>query len=108
MKKFSYVEHIFEIVRVAEKLPCDIGEAWDRFRADVEAGEAHDYNTGDILEYFDFGYAGKLWNAMTKEEQEQAREDWRKVMRKPTGAYNHDLVIELHKAYREWEDKWTF
>lgn len=74
-KKFSYVTYAREIYEVANKLPCHPNEAWDRFRADVAAGRCTD-NTAGILDDFDFAAVGKVWNAMTEDEQQAARNEW--------------------------------
>ena len=107
MEKFSFLDHVFEIIRVAEELPTNIGEAWDRFRADVRSGKANEYNTGDTLEYFNFERAGEQWNAMTEAEKEAAIEEWQRVMQED-GVYKRKLVLSLINEYREWKRTWTF
>lgn len=97
---FSYVDYAWEIFTVAEGLPCDIGEAWDRFRADVGAGAAHDYNTAGLLPNFDFAAAGAEWDKLNTAGQQEARNEWYSVMKNDIGAYDRDKVIELVKLYR--------
>lgn len=93
MAKFSYLSYIYEITRLAVELPASFDEAWDRFRADVAAGQAHACNTAGLLPDFDFARAGKLWNSMTAQEQEQARETWRNFIRR-------DVQLALVEARR--------
>lgn len=93
MAKFSYLNHIYEITKLAAELPTNFSEAWDRFRADVASGAAHDYNTAGLLPDFDFARAGKLWNGMTAAEQENAREVWRNFL-------SRDMQLQLIEAYK--------
>lgn len=83
MAKFSYLNYLYEITMLAVEMPTNFSEAWDRFRADVAAGEAHDYNTGDVLKYFDFAAAGRKWNALTEAEQQAARNEWYQFLTRP-------------------------
>lgn len=107
MAKFSYIHHLFEVAAVAVETPCDFGEAWDRFRADVESGAGHDYNTGKACEYFDFALAGKIWNSMSEAEQQAARDEWYAYTQEG-GVYKTDLVRALCNGYRAWRDMaWT-
>ena len=74
-KKFSYVTYAREIWKVAQAIPCNLGEAWDRFRFDVRNEKCTD-NTAGVLDDFDFAAVGKVWNAMTEDEQQAARDEW--------------------------------
>lgn len=94
MEKFSYINYAWEIFTVAEKLPTNVNEAWDRFRADVASGEAHDYNTAGLLPEFDFAAAGAAWNALTDGEQQAARDEWYTI------SNNRNKVVELVMLYR--------
>ena len=93
MAKFSYLNCIYEITKLAAELPTNFDEAWDRFRADVASCAAHDYNTAGLLPDFDFAAAGKLWKGMSAEEQEQARGQWRNFL-------SRDMQLQLIEAYR--------
>lgn len=93
MAKFSYLNCIYEITKLAAELPTNFDEAWDRFRADVASGAAHDYNTAGLLPDFDFAAAAVLWKGMSAAEQEQAREQWRNFF---SGSMQRQLV----EAYR--------
>lgn len=104
MTKFSYTNYLHEITKLAVELPCDFGEAWDRFRADVAAGEAHDYNTANLLPEFDFKAAGEQWNAMTEAEQQTARNVWY-ALTQENGVYKPEIVQALVKAYKAGKEK---
>ena len=74
-KKFSYLDYLKEIYAVAGAIPCHPTEAWDRFRFDVRNERCTD-NTAGILDDFDFAAVGKVWNSMTEDEQQAARDEW--------------------------------
>lgn len=93
MAEFSYLNYLYEITKLAAELPTDFGEAWDRFRADVAAGKANDYNTAGLLPDFDFAEAGARWKSMTDAQQEAAREEWRSFL-------TRDLQLQLLAAYK--------
>ena len=92
---FSYIDHAWEIFTVAEGLPCDLGEAWDRFRADVADGKANDFNTAGLLPDFDFAAAGAAWDALDEDGQEAVRAQWRAF------AGDRARVLTLIGFYRE-------
>lgn len=91
--KFSYLDYTREITALAVELPTNFSEAWDRFRADVSAGEARDYNTGDVLKDFDFKSAGEKWDALTEVEQQQARDEWNDFL-------TREIELKLVEAYK--------
>lgn len=76
MKKFSYLDYVWEICAVCVALQCGPSEAYDRFRADVKAGEAKEYNTGDVLIGFDFSEASKRYHEMAPTEKSDAIDGW--------------------------------
>ncbi|MEG1758656.1 MAG: hypothetical protein RR235_09405 [Oscillospiraceae bacterium] len=49
-----------------------LSDAFDMFRADIIAGQALPYNTGDALPGFDFAAAKAEWEDMTKAERDSA------------------------------------
>ena len=49
-----------------------LSDAFDMFRADVRAGKALPYNTGDALPNFDFAKAKIKWDKLAKAEQDAA------------------------------------
>lgn len=49
-----------------------LSDAFDMFRADVRAGTALPYNTGNALPGFDFAKAKTEWDKLTKAEQADA------------------------------------
>ena len=65
MRNFSFLDYVIEIFTVSEKNEVDIGVGYDKFRADVEAGKALPYNTGDALPDFDFTSAKAKWDELT-------------------------------------------
>ena len=93
MAEFSYLNYLYGITKLAAELPTNLGEAWDRLRADVAAGKANDYNTAGLLPDFDFARAGRLWNGMSAAEQENAREVWRNFL-------SRDMQLQLIEAYK--------
>ncbi|HCS75371.1 MAG TPA: hypothetical protein DIW17_16045, partial [Clostridiales bacterium] len=68
-----YMEYI---IAIATRQHVDLGVAFDKFRTDIKFGQAHSYNTGDVLSGFDFAGVGAQWNALTKNEQKAAFEEW--------------------------------
>ena len=74
---FSFIDYTYEIWTVAEKREVDVGVAYDMFRADVAAGEALPYNTGDSLPDFDFAAAKEAWDDMDDEQQHAAFDAYR-------------------------------
>lgn len=75
MNKF-FINHLFDIFTVGQKMNVDVGVAFDMFRTDVRFGEAHNYNTGDALPGFDFAAAKTEWDKLDEAEQKQAIEDY--------------------------------
>lgn len=80
MKKF-FINRLFDIFTVSKALTkdgytCDASEAFLRFKADVEAGKAEVYNTGDALPGFDFAGAKAAWEKLSEADQKQAIEDY--------------------------------
>lgn len=80
MNKF-FINHLFDIFTVGKTLSkdgycCEPSEEFLRFKADVEAGKALDYNTGDALPGFDFAGAKAEWDKLGEDGQKQAIEDY--------------------------------
>lgn len=92
----SFINYAYEIFTVGRRNGVDIGVAYDMFRADVRAGEALSYNTGDALPDFDFAPLKVEWDALTEDEQKAAYEEW------------HSFIAEryaaLTRAFAEGED----
>ena len=74
--KFSFLNHTKEVFLVSKNLDVDIGVAFDRFKADVKAGAALPYNTGNALPDFDFSVAKTAWDGLTRDEQLAAYGEW--------------------------------
>ena len=70
MFKFSNFAH--EIAMVSEKKNVDLGIAYEMVKADIKAGKAHEYNTGDALPNFNFAKAHAEYMALTDEEKANA------------------------------------
>ena len=80
MNKF-FINHLYEIFTVSQTLSkdgytCEVSEAFQRFKADVAAGKALEYNTGDTLHGFNFAAAKVEWDALGADGQKQAIEDY--------------------------------
>ena len=74
---FSFVDYAKEIWTVGKVNNVDIGVAYDMFRADVAAGQARTYNTGEALPLFDFAQAKQGWESLTDDEQNEAKLEWK-------------------------------
>lgn len=94
MEKFSYLDHAWGVFTICETLRCGIGEAWDRVRADIAAGGMRDYNTAGLMPDTDFAAAGALWDALSKGEQQAARDEWYAFIDE------RDRALALTEAYR--------
>lgn len=70
MFKFENYKH--EIAMVSDHKNVDLGIAYEMFKADVKAGKAHEYNTGNSLPNFDFAKAHAEYEALTDEEKANA------------------------------------
>lgn len=66
---FSFNNYKNEIRTISAVNNVDLGVAFDMFRADVRAGQALPYNTGNALPNFDFTIAKSKWDALTRDEQ---------------------------------------
>lgn len=80
MNKF-FINHLYDIFTVSQTLSkdgydCEVSEAFARFKADVAAGEALEYNAGDTLRGFDFAATKLEWDKLGEAGQKQAIEDY--------------------------------
>lgn len=73
-KKFSFKDYEKEIREISRANNVDMGVAYDMFRADVRNGTNE--NCGSCMEGFDFGALKTRWDALSKEEQERAYQEW--------------------------------
>jgi len=73
---FSFLNYLFEIFTVAHVNEVDVGVAYSMFKADVNAGEALKYNTGDALPDFDFAKAKVEFDKLTDDEKKAAYEEY--------------------------------
>ena len=73
---FSFINYLWEIFTVASKNDVDVGVAYFMFKADVNAGEALKYNTGDALPDFDFAKAKVEFDKLTDDEKKAAYEEY--------------------------------
>ena len=76
-----FINHLYDIFTVSQALSidgytCEVSEAFARFKADVAAGKAEDYNTGNILPDFNFAGAKAEWDKLGEAGQKQAIEDY--------------------------------
>lgn len=76
MKKFSFLDYAWEICKVGDECCCGPSESFDRFHADIRAGEAKNYNTGRALEGFDFSEANKAYYSLSPRERDSSIEEW--------------------------------
>ena len=77
---FSFIDYLWEIFIVGKVKEVDVGVAYSMFKADVSAGEALKYNTGDALSDFDFASAKENWDKLTEDEQKSAISEWHKCI----------------------------
>ncbi|MEG1886430.1 MAG: hypothetical protein RR182_09205 [Alistipes sp.] len=76
VKKFSFLDYLFEIWTVATVRVVDISIAFLMFRADMELGYGNECNTGNALGDFDFAGAKALWDALTGTKQFEAVQEF--------------------------------
>lgn len=76
MRKFSFLNYTKEVYTVSKNLNVDIGVAFDRFKADVNAGAALPYNTGNALPDFAFAATKIAWDGLTRDEQLASYDEW--------------------------------
>jgi len=81
MKKFSFIDFVWEIWTVGKERNVDVDVAYDMFRTDVAHGEAQPCNTGDSLPDFDYEAAKSAWDALTDVAQNDAHNEWLKFSR---------------------------
>lgn len=77
---FSFINYLWEIFTISKVNEVDVGVAYSMFKADVSAGEALKYNTGDALSGFDFGAAKEKWDKLSEDEQKSAISEWHKCI----------------------------
>lgn len=104
MMNFSFLNYVWEICKVSKECHCGPSEAFDRFHADVRAGEAKEYNTGNALNDFNFIEVNKLYNSMNSEERNNAIDEWVEFIR---GKENRERWFTLTSLYRAG-DRETF
>lgn len=73
-KTFSFKDYEAEIREISRANSVDLGVAYDMFRADVASGRNE--NCGSCMADFDFGAARAKWDALTKDEQSKAYQEW--------------------------------
>jgi hypothetical protein len=73
---FSFLNYVVEIFNVSKAQKVDIGVAFSKFKTDVWYGNAHEYNTGDVLTEFDFASAKKEFDKLTEREQLFCYDEW--------------------------------
>ncbi|MEG1886416.1 MAG: hypothetical protein RR182_09135 [Alistipes sp.] len=76
VKKFSFLDYLFEIWTVATVRVVDVSIAFLMFRADMELGYSNECNTGNALGDFDFAGAKVRCCALTKPEQFEANQEF--------------------------------
>lgn len=71
---FSFKDYEAEIGAISRANNVDLGVAYDMFRADVRNGTNE--NCGSSMAEFDFGALKTKWDALTKDEQAAAYDEW--------------------------------
>jgi|GEM_PF-3677909 len=71
-----YTDHAWEIFTVSYLQNCPVDVAFDKFRADVKAGQAQAGNTGDSLPDVDFAALKAEYDALDHVSGRAAEIEW--------------------------------
>ena len=96
--KFSFINYLWEIWTIGKARNVDIGVALDMLVADIQNGEAKEFNTGGALPDFDFVGLKSTWEALTDVRKAELYNECSDTMRE-----HYEQLCELYTALTEGE-----